>query len=228
MAIIKVMLQQRTGSLEHDDRARSLIIAGWTGRNPKDVERHMRELEAIGVRRPTTVPVFYHVSASLLSQEGNVDVLGSNSSGEAEPVVLSIQGSLWLGIGSDHTDRSLETVSVAASKQVCPKPFGRAVWPLSEVQDHWDRLMLRSHITTDATRELYQEGRLETLRTARDLVDLYSDGTGLAPGTVMFCGTLPVQGALRGAKRFELELEDPVLRRSLRHAYHITQLPMVS
>ncbi len=29
-----------------------LVIAGWTGRDPAAVEKHIRELEALGVRRP--------------------------------------------------------------------------------------------------------------------------------------------------------------------------------
>ena len=30
--------------------ARRLVIAGWAGRDPAEVEHHIRELEAIGVR----------------------------------------------------------------------------------------------------------------------------------------------------------------------------------
>ena len=228
MPSIKLILQERTGNFERSATAASLVIAGWTGRDPAGLEEHIRELEALGVARPTTVPIFYRVSANLLSQDDAVEVLGVNSSGEAEPVVLSVDGRLWVGIGSDHTDRNLESFSVAASKQVCPKPIGCTVWPLSEVQDHWDRLVLRSFITAASTRELYQEGPLERLRSAIELIELYTHGAGLQPGTVMFCGTLPVKGALRGGGYFEFELEDPVMRRSIRHAYRVTQLPVVS
>lgn len=225
---IKLTLQERAGTEERFADAASLVIAGWTGRDPVSLEEHIRELEALGVARPTKVPVFYRVSANLLSQSEGVEVLGINSSGEAEPVVLALDGRLWIGIGSDHTDRTLEAFSVAASKQVCPKPIGCTVWPLAEVQDHWDRLVLRSYVTGDSARELYQEGSLGQMRPAQELIELYTNGAGLAPGTVMFCGTLPVRGALRGGRRFELELEDPVMRRSIRHAYHVTQLPVVS
>ena len=44
-----------------------LIIAGWTGRDPAAVEKHIRELEELGVRRPTSVPVFYRASAARLT-----------------------------------------------------------------------------------------------------------------------------------------------------------------
>jgi hypothetical protein len=42
----------------------------------------------------------------------------------------------------------------------------------------------------------------------------------------MFSGTLPAIGGLRAAQRFEFELEDPILGRSLRHSYAIQTLPI--
>ena len=44
----------------------------------------------------------------------------------------------------------------------------------------------------------------------------------------MFCGTLSAIGGIRPATRFEMELEDPVLGRSMRHAYDVHALPVVS
>jgi hypothetical protein len=38
----------------------------------------------------------------------------------------------------------------------------------------------------------------------------------LAVGTVMFCGAIGAIGGIRPASRFEMELEDPVLARTLR------------
>lgn len=42
----------------------------------------------------------------------------------------------------------------------------------------------------------------------------------------MFCGTLAAKGGIRPAARFELELHDPVLQRTLTHAYDIEILPI--
>ncbi|MFL5113964.1 MAG: DUF2848 family protein, partial [Microvirga sp.] len=50
----------------------------------------------------------------------------------------------------------------------------------------------------------------------------------LLPGTLMFGGTLSAIGGIRPATRFEIELEDPVTGRRLRHAYDIACLPVVS
>ena len=124
----------------------ALIIAGWTARDAQAVAHHIAELAAIGIPAPSATPLFYRAGVALLTQADRIEVLGEQSSGEVEPLVLKSGGRLWLGLGSDHTDRGLERVSVAASKQVCPKPVGRALWPLDALADRLDGLELRSEI----------------------------------------------------------------------------------
>jgi Protein of unknown function (DUF2848) len=34
------------------------VIAGWTGRDPVARDRHIAELEAIGIARPATAPIY--------------------------------------------------------------------------------------------------------------------------------------------------------------------------
>jgi hypothetical protein len=205
-----------------------LIIAGWAGRDEAAILHHIEELAAIGVPRPSSVPVYYRVSADNLTQADRLVVLGPDSSGEVEPIVVSLADGLWIGVGSDHTDRKAETVGIALSKQMCGKPVGRTLWRLADVEGHWDRLMLRAWATVNGERVLYQEGPLAALRTPRDLIERRPDGAGLAPGTAMFCGTLGAIGGIRPATRFEMELDDPVLGRRMQHAYDVECLPVVS
>jgi hypothetical protein len=42
----------------------------------------------------------------------------------------------------------------------------------------------------------------------------------------MFGGTFAAKGGIRPADRFECELEDPVLKRTIRHAYDVITLPV--
>lgn len=203
-----------------------LIVAGWTGRDEAALRHHIEELAAIGVPRPSSVPVFYRNSALNLTQAPRLEVLGPDTSGEVEPVIVALGDRLCVGIGSDHTDRKAETQGIALSKQLCCKPVGRALWPLDEIAGHWDQLRLRSFATIDGQRVAYQEGTLGGMRSPADLIGRY--GQALAPNTVMFCGTLAAIGGIRPASRFEMELEDPVLGRRLTHAYDITVLPVVS
>ncbi|HEX8665567.1 MAG TPA: DUF2848 domain-containing protein [Beijerinckiaceae bacterium] len=217
----------RLGSDRVGFEPQELVIAGWAGRDEAALRHHIEELAAIGVPRPSSVPVYYRVAAENLTQAGRLVVLGPDTSGEAEPVVIAMADALWLGLGSDHTDRKAETAGIALSKQLCGKPVGRTLWRLDEVEGHWDALMLRAWATIGGERVLYQEGALAGLRTPADLMGRRPEGR-LPPGTAMFCGTLSAIGGIRPGTRFEMELEDPVLGRAMRHAYDIDCLPVVS
>jgi hypothetical protein len=50
---------------------------------------------------------------------------------------------------------------------------------------------------------------------------------GLPDGCAMFGGTFAAKGGIRPANRFEYELEDPVLKRSIRHGYDVISLPVL-
>ena len=214
----------QVGSAPRSIEITDLVIAGWTGRDTASVEKHIAELEAIGVKRPRAVPVFYRVAAGLLTTAREVEVVGGDSSGEVEFVLVSAPDGMYVGVGSDHTDRKVETYGVTVSKQMCAKPIGAELWALAEVEAHWDRLVLRSHVTRGGKRRLYQEGAVSQMLAPRDLLARRSPGAALAPGTAMFCGTLAVRGAIGGGERFEIELHDPVRNRSLRHEYAVREL----
>jgi Protein of unknown function (DUF2848) len=204
----------------------SAVIAGWTGRNPEAVEKHIKELEALGVKRPATTPIFYRVSAARLTTAAAIEVLGTASSGEVEFLLLQAEGALWIGTGSDHTDREVEAYGVSVSKQMCEKPVAPQFWRFEDVRDHWDRLKLRAFATIAGTRTLYQEGPVSAMRSPADLIARYAPA-GLAEGTLMFCGTLAVHGGVRPAQSFAFELDDPVLGRKLAHSYDIVTLPIL-
>ena len=206
----------------------SLIIAGWAGRNTAAIEHHIEELAAIGIPRPSTTPLYYQVAAQTATQSNRLVVLGPDSSGEVEPVVVAMADGLWIGIGSDHTDRKAEASGIALSKQLCGKPVGTQLWSYADIEGHWDELVIRSWATIDGERILYQDSSISTLKTPRDLIRKQT-GTDLLPaGTLMFCGTPGAIGGIRPAARFEMELRDPVLNRSLTHSYDIEVLPVVA
>lgn len=221
------MPQERQLTLWREGRGatiQDLVIAGWTGRDAAAVRHHIEELERIGVKAPKTTPIFYRVAADLLTSAPRIQVIGTDSSGEVEPVVFSLDDGLWVGVGSDHTDRKAEAVGVTLSKQLCAKPVGTTLWSFAEVAGHWDQLVLRSYAVRGSERQLYQEGTLAGLRRPEELMKMYTGGGELPRGTAMFGGTMAVRGAIGGADAFELELEDPVLKRRLAHRYAIETL----
>jgi Protein of unknown function (DUF2848) len=206
------------------DRA---VIAGWTGRDPVARDKHIAELEAIGIARPATTPIYYRVSARRLTTTDCIEVCGGNSSGEVEFVLIGWQGRTFVGLGSDHTDRKVETYSVTVSKQMCDKVMAPVLWELEDVIDHWDRMILRSFAWIGGKRVLYQEGTLDSMLSVGELLRGCFADAKLPDGCAMFGGTFAAKGGIWPASRFEYELEDPILRRSIRHAYDVIELPVL-
>jgi hypothetical protein len=203
------------------------VIAGWTGRDPVARDKHIAELEAIGIARPASTPIYYRVAACRLTTADRIEVCGSDSSGEVEFVLIGWQGRIFVGLGSDHTDRKVESYSVTVSKQMCDKPIATVLWELEDVEPHWDRMILRSFAWIKGERVLYQEGTLDAMLPVRKLIEGGFGKAGLPDGCAMFGGTFAAKGGIRPASRFEYELEDPVLKRTIRHAYDVVELPVL-
>ena len=201
---------------------RKLVIAGWTGRNPEQVRIHIEELQAIGVRPPSAVPVFYEVSALCATTAPEITVVGTQTSGEVEFILIQTAQGVLVTVGSDHTDRWLETFSVHHSKQACAKPLAPRAWALSDLADHWDQLILRAYSVCKGRRRLYQEGTAAAMLSPQTLLERYRTARGdFAVNTGMSCGTLALKGEMEFGEEFEIELEDPVHRRVLRHHYRV-------
>ena len=211
----------------------ALVVAGWTGRDVAAIEHHIEELAALGVPRPSSVPLYYRVAAQLLTQSPAIEALGDRSSGEAEPVFFFSQGEWWLSVASDHTDRHVESYSVAVSKQMCAKPVAEVAWRWRDLQAHQDEVALHSRIFEGGRWVDYQRGTLASIRPLAALRD-GMPGAGAAPeGLFMTCGTL---GALPNAKgegirpaaQMEIELHDARLQRRIVHRYAVEALPVVA
>jgi len=225
--MIAFTIESRAGRRKADIAIRELVVAGWTGRDKAAMEHHISELEALGVKRPATTPIYYRVSAARLTTDPRIEVIGTDSSGEVEFVLVAAGAELLVGLGSDHTDRKAETFGITLSKQMCEKPIAATLWPFAEVADHWDELVLRGFITNDGRRTLYQEGALSKMLPPQELMGGYRPDGRLADGTLMFGGTFAAIGGIRGAERFEGELEDPRLGRRITFAYDIACLPVL-
>lgn len=230
---MSVTLQFETG----EGAARSitidnLVVAGWTARDRAAVDHHIEELAALGVPAPSQVPLFYRLSAQLMTQAEDVEFLGEEASGEIEPLLVDDGETLWLGLGSDHTDRKLESVSVAFSKQACAKPVARRLWRFDELRDRLDDLALTSWIRDDdnADWQLYQQGTLAAIRPLAELMATspFARGERLAPGTAMMCGTFGAKGGVRPASQFRMEMHDPASDRRITHIYRSAPLPVIA
>lgn len=207
----------------------TLIIAGWAGRDLDAIEHHIEELAALGVPRPSAVPLYYRVANNQLTQSTDIQALGTESSGEVEVFVFTVNGTMYVSLASDHTDRKLEAYGVAESKQACVKPVATSAWRFDDVAAYWDELVIRSWIEEDGKKVLYQEGTLDSLRLPQDLIKGYTGSQPTLPeGYGMICGTVGAIGGIRPSTTFTMQLHDPRKNHSLQHTYRVETLPVVA
>jgi len=172
-------------------RPERLVIAGFTGRDRTETDRHIAELEALGIAPPEQTPAFYEVPPGLLTTSERVEVDGTETSGEVEPVLLCTPEGRFVTVGSDHTARDLEREDIRLSKVACPKVIATEVVSAEEAAEHWDDTVLESW--TGAARERYQAGSTKSLMTISSLLELLESRMQISPtGLVMFLGTVPL------------------------------------
>jgi len=134
---------------------------------------------------------------------------------------LRLNGKHYLGVGSDHTDRELETVDIGRSKRVCPKPICHEVIEISDwTEFDWDACGIRSRVDGRP----YQNGSLASLRPPDDLFALLADQdrANVVGNLICFGGTVPLRdNAFSYGTEWDIELELPD-GRCLTHSYRAT------
>jgi hypothetical protein len=144
---------------------------------------------------------------TLVTNATDIGVIGTDSTPEIEVVLFRAGGVDYLTVGSDHTDRRIETVSALQGKNSCPKVVATTAWPVSEVLDHWDSLLLCSRCGDT----LLQEGALSHVMTYENLMSFVREQDGdQAEGRVVFSGTVPTQATPpKSGVTIRLKLTDP-------------------
>ncbi|SDI05413.1 DUF2848 family protein [Alteribacillus bidgolensis] len=211
------------GKEEVEWEPKRLLIAGYTSKDQEQLQKHIKELEEeLGVEPPPAIPMIYDLSPELLTTNDQISVVNNDSSGEAEVIAAEINGQWYIGIGSDHTDRKLESVSVQKSKQVCGKPITSELWPLASVESYWDEIEMKSWMVDKEGQHLYQSGKLNEFMKPEDLVNIIKERNYYSSDSVIFCGTLPLlsEGFIYG-EEFIAELYDPIENRSITLHYDV-------
>lgn len=205
---------------------RAVVIAVWTSRDMSGRDLRVAEMDALGIPRPSKTPQFRRVATHRMTTADCIEVIGPASSGEVEVVLVRDGRGLWVGVGSDHTDRRIERSEVHVAKQMCDKPIAPDLWAFDDVADHWDSLVLRSWIAENGDMTLYQEGTTAAILPPSALMTSFAGRDDLPEGTAMFCGTFAARGGIRPSARFKFELFDPQRERRIAHAYDIVALPV--
>ena len=227
---IELTLKQKDKSRPFTFGYTRMVNAGYVGRDQDEVRRHIEELARKGIPGPGKTPTLYPVITRTLVTDGEIEVYSHETSGEVEYVLLvEDKDSIYVGLGSDHTDRHLEETDIPRAKQICPNVISQAVWPLSEIEDHWDDLVIQSKVVKDGQEILYQKGRLELILDPRALMEFVRS---MIPGTmdsmVIFSGTLgTLTGGFVFGERFTAELVDNKLDRRLDLSYDVHPLDYI-
>jgi hypothetical protein len=196
-----------------------LVIAGYTSKDQEAVKKHIAELKELGIPAPPQVPMLYDLSPELLQTSNAITLVQNDSSGEAEAVLLDVNGQWHLGLGSDHTDRVLEAVSIQKSKQVCAKMITKELWPLESMVDRWDEIEIKSWVEIDGKEQLYQSGVLGEFLHPDQLLRIVEERGYVASNMALFCGTLPLHGGFVFGGSFRAELVDNQTGRRLELKY---------
>lgn len=208
-----------------------MVNAGYVGKNQEEVRRHIQELAEKGIPGPSSTPTLYPVVSSALATDSAIEVYGNKTSGEVEYVLLVVtEGEIYVGLGSDHTDRHLEESDIPRAKQICPNLMSRTVWPLDEVEGHWDDLLLSATAVKNGEAIPYQEGRLSLLLNPSELLAFVKTKIpGPIQDLVIFSGTMGMLTAdFVFAEKFCTQLIDEKLKRRLEIAYDIKPLDYLS
>ena len=192
MSRMNFTLQTKTGEQPFELEYERVFAIGYAGRNLEKTMEHIKELERdLGVPAPKKIPTIFQCGNYLLTQEKELAFVGKKSCGEVEYVIVVKERRLYIGLGSDHTDRELEAVSVPKAKQICAKPICVVLWPYEEVKDHWDQILLRSWQTLNGKETAYQEGSLADILSADVILKELNERVGEIDNCVIFSGTVP-------------------------------------
>lgn len=225
MSTIKFNLNKLDGIEEIEMNYDELLIIGYAGRDMEKTMEHIKELEEeLGVAPPKKIPTIFQCSNLILSQDENLQFVGNKTAGEIEYVIILIDGKKYIGIGSDHTDRELESVSVLKSKQVCPKPIGLDIWDYEEVKDHWDEIKLVSTQIVDGEEVVYQDGSLADILTPDKILDELYERVGNIKNSIIYSGTVPLVDGFKFGQTFKGEMIDTKLNRKLSLKYNIIEI----
>lgn len=149
---------------------------------------HQEEVADVGVRIAFDIPAprIYPMAVSSITTDATIGVHSAATSGEAELVLVVHDGELYLGVGSDHTDRELERASIIWSKQYSPSVLGRRVWRWADIESRWSTLVLES--TVDG--ELYQSSLASVFLAPPKILEILAERvTSLPANYLVYCGT---------------------------------------
>ena len=164
----------------------------------------------------------HHIGLHALDTSDAVFVQSTQTSGEVE-IVIYVSDKIYIGVGSDHTDRALETVSIPGSKQACVNHLATKFWIWDDIADSWDDCILRSWVDG----RLYQEVGVDKFLSPPDVLSVLRERVSNVPKRdfIVYCGTyVSVDKALGFGSNWRYQLEAPKLNRQIDAQYEVIDI----
>jgi hypothetical protein len=210
-----------------DIEPKKLIAMGFTPRDEKVIRELFEALRKIGGSIPDKTPMTYPLSPDLLTTRDKIFVVGKDNNGEVEYLIIPFNDDIYIGVGSDHADKQVESFDIQKSKQLCAKHMCKEVWRWNEVKDHWDEIVLESRYIVDGVEELYQKNIAEVMLRPEKIIQSVEDYYSRKISDldcVIFSGSVPTLNGFRYGEHFRYSLFDPVKNRKIGSEYSIIKL----
>ncbi|KMK64903.1 DUF2848 family protein [Puniceibacterium sp. IMCC21224] len=197
---------------------------GSATRDPETAVAHQQEVAKSGIYIAFDVPAprIYPIALHALTTDEELFVQTHRTSGEVE-IVLHMADQLYVGVGSDHTDRAMETVSIPGSKQACANHVAPVFWPYEEMRDSWDSCVMRSWVDG----RLYQDVGVAAFIRPEDIITMLRERVSNVPERdfTVFCGTIvSVDKALGYGADWKYEMEEPATGRRIGSSYQVVDI----
>jgi len=197
---------------------------GSATRDPGAAVAHQEEVAKSGIYIAFDVPAprIYPIGLHALDTGDAVFVQSAQTSGEVE-IVIHVSDQIYVGVGSDHTDRALESVSIPGSKQACVNHLAPVFWAWDEIADKWDECILRSWVDG----RLYQEVGVDKFLSPPDILSVLKERVNNLPARdfMVYCGTfVSVDKALGFGNNWRYQLEAPQVNRQIEAQYEVVDI----
>lgn len=197
---------------------------GSATRDPDAAVAHQEEVAKSGIYIASDVPAprIYPIGLHALDTGSSVFVQSAQTSGEVE-IVIHVGDKIHVGVGSDHTDRALETVSIPGSKQACVNHLAPTFWAWDDIADTWDDCIMRSWVDD----RLYQEVGVSKFLSPPDILSILKERVNNLPDKnyMVYCGTyVSVDKALGYGNKWRYQLETPKLKRQIDAQYDVVDI----
>ena len=136
-----------------------------------------------------------------LTTNPEIQVLGSNTTGDAAVLLVGSDAGLLVGLGSNHRHRD------QGNPQLFSKPISRQIWRYEPISGVWPTIIIK---LSNSKGDVLQDGALKNILAIDKVVSTITpERTDLGKGIAVLCIGLPLPDSNLLTDSYNLELEIP-------------------